>query len=78
MNVPGEDPGIDHPRYRQSGNAANIRPSLGPASSLPQPKHRRILRGGEAEPSDWRHWFARAHIAWAKRHAPHLLEEWLA
>lgn len=45
-------------------------------------------RDGDAAPSDqatewdvleadWRYWFARAHIAWARRHAPWLLERWL-
>lgn len=54
--------------------------SLGTASSIPregQTPLRGSARGGEAVPSDWRYWFARAHIAWARRRAPWLLKEWL-
>ncbi len=28
-------------------------------------------------PYNWRTEYARAHVAWARRHAPHLLQEWL-
>ncbi len=61
--------------------------SLGTASSNPgegQTPQQEAARDGEAAPSDWaileadwRYWFARAHVAWAHRYAPWLLEEWL-
>jgi hypothetical protein len=61
---------------------------LGSASSIPHPlaatdgngsRTRTPVRGGDAEPSKpLTLAFARAHHGWAEKHAPWLLEEWLA
>lgn len=62
---------------------------LGSASSIPQPSRGTTLsrgtasmRGAEAEPTtpsrELAAAIARAHYLWAKRFAPHLLQEWTA
>ena len=53
-----------------------------PREGTPQTPTMEAARGGEPEPNDWKPSnvqlaLAHAHVAWAKRHAPHLLEEWL-
>jgi hypothetical protein len=58
---------------------------VGSASSIPHPLHGEAAdpRGGEVEPTrpmspELTAAIARAQVAWARRWAPWLLEEWLA
>ncbi len=62
---------------RPLGSASSI-----PREGTPQTPMMEAARGGEAEPSEFgpsnvQLALAQAHVLWAKRHAPHLLEEWL-
>ena len=53
-----------------------------PREGTPQTPTMEAARGGEPEPSEFgpsnvQLALAQAHVLWARRHAPHLLEEWL-
>ncbi len=55
------------------GSGGDARSAPGARRPLPDPQ---LLASGFS-PSNVQLALAHAHVAWAKRHAPHLLEEWL-